>query len=286
VPSHFTGIVQIGRFWLPFCGLTDLIAKTQQAKFNNQTALAGYVRFGGLPMKKLLLVLAGLLLLTGCVPVDSLNPLYTDKDLAFDESLLGSWVGPDKGEEGGLEILARQQDGKKGYLLVMTDKSKDLNVFKKTVYHAQLVKLNEHLFLDVVQESFEPQSTTYLLEVKSGKSGATIEPALVKLGEAAYLEFQNGAPDGKVGAHLRRAHWILKAVRKEKTLQLDWIDDEVFRKAVQAGTVKLPNMLLGEGKNKDVVITASTQELQKFMAEHADDKTFFNGKTAELHLKD
>jgi len=239
-------------------------------------------------MKKFLLLLAGLLLLTGCVPVDSLNPLYTDKDLAFDESLLGSWVGPDKGEEGGLEILARDQDGKKSYLMVMTDKNKDLKVFKKTIYHAQLVKLNGHSFLDVVQQSFEPQSTTYFLQVKSGKDGATIAPALLKLGEAAYLEFSSGAPDagGKIAAHVRRAHWIMKVVRKDKTLQLDWADDEAFRKAVQAGTVKLPSTLLGEGKNQDVVITATTQELQRFVVEHADDKTFFNGKTEELQLKE
>jgi hypothetical protein len=237
-------------------------------------------------MKKFLLLLAGLLLLTGCVPVDSLNPLYTDKDLAFDESLLGSWVGADKGEEGGLEILAREKDGKKSYLLVMTDKDKDLNVFKKTVYHAWLVKLDEHLFLDVVQQSFEPQSATYFLQVKSGKSGPTIQPALVKIGEAAYLEFQNAAPDGKVGARVRRAHWIMKVAKKEKTLQLDWADDEAFGKAVQAGTVKLPSTLLGEGKNKDVVITASTQELQKFVVEHAEDKTFFNRKTQELQRKE
>ncbi len=237
-------------------------------------------------MKKLLVLFAGLLLLTGCVPVDSLNPLYTDKDVAFDESLLGSWVGPDKGEEGGLEILAREQDGKKSYLLVMTDKDKDLKVFKKTIYHAWLVKLNEHLFLDVVQQSFEPQSAPYSLQVKSGKGGATIEPHLLRLGEGAYLEFQNGAPDGKVGAHVRRAHWILKVERKDKTLQLGWADDEEFRRAVQAGTVKLPSTLLGEGKNKDVVITATTQELQKFVVDHADDKTFFTGKTEELHLKE
>jgi len=237
-------------------------------------------------MKKFLLLLAGLLLLTGCVPVDSLNPLYTDKDLAFDKSLLGSWVGADKGEEGGLEILAREKDGKKSYLLVMTDKDKDLNVFKKTVYHAWLVKLDEHLFLDVVQQSFEPQSATYFLQVKSGKSGPTIQPALVKIGEAAYLEFQNAAPDGKVGARVRRAHWIMKVAKKEKTLQLDWADDEAFGKAVQAGTVKLPSTLLGEGKNKDVVITASTQELQKFVVEHAEDKTFFNRKTEELQRKE
>jgi len=236
--------------------------------------------------KRYLVLLALLVCLTGCVPVDSLNPLYTDKDLAFDESLLGSWVGPDKGEEGGLEILARETDGKKSYVLVVTDRDKDLKVFKKTVYHASLVKLNEHLFLDVVEQSFEPQSTTYSLHVKSGKGGPTIQPALVKIGEAAYLEFQNGAPDGKVGAHVRRAHWIMKVTKKEKTLQLDWADDEAFRKAVQAGTLKLPNKLLGEGKNQDVVITASTQELQKFVAEHADDKTFFNRKTEELHRKE
>ncbi len=50
--------------------------------------------------KRYLVLLALLACLTGCVPVDSLNPLYTDKDLAFDESLLGSWVGPDNGDEG------------------------------------------------------------------------------------------------------------------------------------------------------------------------------------------
>jgi DUF971 family protein len=78
----------------------------------------------------------------------------------------------------------------------------------------------------------------------------------------------------------------MKVVRKDKTLQLDWADDEAFRKAVQAGTVKLPSMVLGEGKNQDVVITATTQELQRFVVEHADDKTFFNGRTEELHLKE
>ena len=82
-------------------------------------------------MKKFLLLLAGLLLLTGCVPVDSLNPLYTDKDLAFDESLLGSWVGPDNGDDGVLEFIARDEDGKKSYSLVMTEKDKDSNGYQK-----------------------------------------------------------------------------------------------------------------------------------------------------------
>jgi hypothetical protein len=45
-------------------------------------------------------------------------------------------------------------------------------------------------------------------------------------------------------------------------------------------------VLLGEGKNKDVVITASTEELRKFVAEHADDDQFFSSKTSQLHRKE
>jgi len=78
----------------------------------------------------------------------------------------------------------------------------------------------------------------------------------------------------------------MNVAQKDKKLQLNWADDDDFRRAVQVGAIKLPSVLLGEGKNKDVVITASTQELQKFVAEHADDKTFFNSKTEELHRKE
>ena len=35
-------------------------------------------------------------------------------------------------------------------------------------------------------------------------------------------------------------------------------------------------MLLGPGKNKDVVITASTDQLRHYVSEHADDATFFS----------
>jgi hypothetical protein len=201
---------------------------------------------------------------------------------------VGSWVGADQGEDGVLEFIAQDQDGKKSYLLVMTDKDKDLNVYKKTVYYAHLVRLNEHLFLDVTPQTFDAPPSSYSLQVKSGKSGTGIEPSLLKLGEAAYLEFSSGAPEagGKIGARLRRAHWIVKVARKDKELQLSWADDDDFRNAVQAGTVRLPSMLLGPGKNKDVVITASTDQLRHFVSEHADDATFFSAKASVLHLKE
>jgi hypothetical protein len=78
----------------------------------------------------------------------------------------------------------------------------------------------------------------------------------------------------------------MKVARKDNGLQLDWADDDDFRRAVEKGTIKLPSVLLGEGKNKDVVITASTEELRKFVAEHADDDQFFSSKTSQLHRKE
>jgi hypothetical protein len=238
--------------------------------------------------KRYFVLLALAACLTGCVPVDSLNPLSTDKDVAFDESLLGSWVGPDNGTDGVLEFIARDEEGRKSYLMVMTDKDKESNVDKKTVYRARLVKLNDHTFLDVIPETFDSRPSSYSLQVKYGKDGVTIEPSLLKLGEAAYMEFSSAGPaaGGKAGAHLRRAHWILKVAVKGKDLQLNWPDDDNFRKAVEKGAVKLPTVLLGEGTSKDVVITAGTDELRKFVAEHADDEKFFDSKTSELHRRE
>ncbi|HET8891602.1 MAG TPA: hypothetical protein VFQ41_22065, partial [Candidatus Angelobacter sp.] len=60
--------------------------------------------------KKHLVLLALLACLTGCVPVDSINPLYTDKDVVFDESLLGEWVGMDANEKGGMKFIKEGND--------------------------------------------------------------------------------------------------------------------------------------------------------------------------------
>ena len=226
--------------------------------------------------------------LTGCLPVDSLNSLYTDKDVVFDESLLGFWVGPKNGEDGGLEFSPLEGNGPKGYVLTMYDKAKGSQDGDKMVFHAHLVNLGGRRFLDAVPEHWDAQSDSYPLQLKSGKGNASIEPRLLRLASSAYLEFARGTTgnSNQIQANLRRAHWILKVTRNEKKLQLDWADDDDFKKAVVAGKVDLSTALLKSANHQNVVITASTPELQKFVLEHADDGTFFNSKPGELHLKD
>jgi hypothetical protein len=70
----------------------------------------------------------------------SLHPLFTEKDLAFDEKLLGTWVDAN-------ETMWQFSDAnkpEKAYELIFTDKEG-----KKGSFVAHLVKLENRLFLDV-----------------------------------------------------------------------------------------------------------------------------------------
>jgi hypothetical protein len=135
--------------------------------------------------KGYLVLLALVACLTGCVPVDSLNPLYTGKDIVFDESLLGYWVGPDGGKEGGVEFSRLEEYGEKRYVVtIFTDGKKSPN--DKMVFHACLVKLGKAQFLDMVASDWDAEPESFSLQIKSDKEGTKIEPALLKLGASSY----------------------------------------------------------------------------------------------------
>ncbi len=73
----------------------------------------------------------------GCVP--SLNAIYTDKDIAFDEALVGTWMPQDQNESW---VFTKRNDNV--YRLVYTDKEGKYGVFDAT-----LVKLGDARFLDL-----------------------------------------------------------------------------------------------------------------------------------------
>lgn len=89
-------------------------------------------------------VLAGLgavgLILAGCV-VTSVYPFYTDKDLAFEPSLLGEWVGADEAPKPG-EFVRVERLGKLGYVATVFTADSTNSVI------CHLFRLNKQLFLD------------------------------------------------------------------------------------------------------------------------------------------
>ena len=78
-----------------------------------------------------------LLAIAGCVR--SLHPLYTERDLVFDERLLGSWTK--NGDSTNTWIF--QKAGENAYELLETEKGAPAR------FEAHLVKLGGHLFLDI-----------------------------------------------------------------------------------------------------------------------------------------
>lgn len=90
-------------------------------------------------MKKLLFyLLAGVL--GGCIPVMSLHPLFTEKNLTFDDKLIGTWVDANESTW----QFSDANESKKAYKLIFTDDEGE-----KGSFVAHLVKLEDRLFLDV-----------------------------------------------------------------------------------------------------------------------------------------
>ena len=85
-----------------------------------------------------ILILSSIVLASACVP--SLNPLYTEEDLTFDSTLIGTWIEDDTSE-----TWALSSHGKLEYTLIHTDSDG-----RKGEFSARLVKVGDKLFLDIV----------------------------------------------------------------------------------------------------------------------------------------
>lgn len=241
--------------------------------------------------KRVFFPLALLILITlqGCTPTDSLNPIYTSKNIVEDKALAGVWVAPKSDDKGSLEITEIRYCNEgfsscnEGYSIRMNDAD---GTFVR--FDAYLVEIDGRRFLDVVPEEWSIEKGSYPLHLKASKLGTAVEPQILRLGMAAYMEFTGAAGSSGEGlsAQTRHAHWFLKVKLLGNKLQLDYLDDEDFRKTIEQRKDLLASVLLGEGKYKSVVITASTSDLQKFMTEHYNDDKIFTGHFDELVRKD
>jgi hypothetical protein len=123
-------------------------------------------------MQKLRIITAfGILILAvGCIR--SLHPIYTEKDIVFEPSLIGQWA-----EEGDDEIWAFSKGDENAYKFVYTD-----DKGKQGVFTAHLARIEGHLFLDFFPEEPEFEENAFyqfhLLPVHTFLHVKQIEPRL------------------------------------------------------------------------------------------------------------
>ena len=79
----------------------------------------------------------------GCVPVISLHPLYTEKDIVVDKKLYGTWVDDANNTKTTWEFKSIDEP-KNAYKLIFSD-----DEGMKGSFVAHLVKLQNRLFLDI-----------------------------------------------------------------------------------------------------------------------------------------
>ncbi|MBN1392219.1 MAG: hypothetical protein JW947_05385 [Sedimentisphaerales bacterium] len=193
--------------------------------------------------KFLFYLLAGIL--GGCIPVMSLHPLFTEKDIAFDEKLLGTWVDDSN------ETIWQFTDAnkpEKAYNFIFTDEKG-----QKGSFIAHLVKLDNKLFLDVFPSQMpwdieDPNKTQW-----------------------PYNNF-----------FLMPSHTFIKVNAVEPQLKLQLTDDDELKKLLKNDPNAVEHTLIEEDR---LLLTASTEKLQEFVLKYADDSRVFTKESTLTRKK-
>jgi hypothetical protein len=171
-----------------------------------------------------LLTLSLFLAFTGCVP--SLNPLYTERDLIYDNSLVGVWVDKETSE-----TWAFSNGGRLEYKLLHTDEDG-----RNGEFSARLIKIEGKLFLDIVP---------------------------IKTGFPQTDFFQS---------HFLTTHTFMHVVPSESTVQIAVLESRWLKDLLEGNREAIRH----EKINGEIVLTASSKEMQKFLLANLTTKEAFS----------
>ena len=175
-------------------------------------------------------------LLGGCVPVMSLNPLYTKENVVFDKKLLGTWADDPNEPEITWQFKSIDEP-KNAYKLIFTGEDG-----MKGSFVAHLVKLQDKLFLDVYPSElpWDPQDPN---KIEWPYNTLFLIPA------HAFVKIDSVGPKLKMR--------LMLETQLEKLLEEN------------------PDAIEHVATKDKLVLTASTKELQAFVLKYADsDKVF------------
>ena len=173
----------------------------------------------------------------GCVPVISLHPLYTEKDVVLDKKLYGTWVDDSNDSKTTWEFR-KIDEPKNAYKLIFTDEEG-----KKGSFVTRLVKLQDKLFMDVYPDALPSDAN-----------------------ESSELAWPHNA------FFLIPAHTFLKVDSIEPQLKLRIIHESDLERLLKENPDAVEYTFVGER----LVLTASTKKLQEFVLKYADDERVFS----------
>lgn len=190
------------------------------------------------------LIIMGMLV-SSCV-LSSLFPLYTEKDLRTDDGLIGKWqVGEENGEKYYWIIEKLDTVNTGGGFMGTTGEWSEYNTGK--TYR-----------LVAVQDTIEQEFALHLLEL-DGIRYLDLYPVNVEVGH------------GFLAWHMVPTHIFGKVEINENQLITHFFDQDFFVKLIEQNKIRISHIDM----NGRQLVTAETDELQKFAKKYADQSQAF-----------
>ena len=194
-----------------------------------------------------LILVVSLAILQGCI-VKSLHPFFKESDAVFRKDLINHWT---------------DQDGNHWQILPVKESkiAYELRHFKggeqpEEIFVAHLFQLGEHLYLDFFPISNDDQADNMMFNM-----------------------------------HLIPAHSIARVVKfSDEEIQIRWLNEKWLRSLFTQNKIKISHEVVRDVNVEDdsdlnYVLTASTEELQKFILKYGDeDEAFIDDNTVWLKL--
>ncbi len=223
---------------------------------------------------KILVGLGLVLLVASCGPFESLSPLCTEEDCTFEQAIIGTWTGSGENSVN----LTFQKAGDRAYEVIETGTDDETHNQEEFKYEGHLVRLGDVLFLDLALEEPFAKPGSYKLRLIQAERGNRFEPSLLKLDDLLYVRIVPRGPneggdseDESYELRVDRGHWFFKISVDGDELRLAYIEDSWISKMSDHAKVDV-----GYEDAAGGVLTASTEDLQKFMLEHAEDEEAFS----------
>ena len=202
-------------------------------------------------MKKIALTTAFALLLiflSSCLT--TLHPIFTEKDLAYDPKLIGTWNTENEGKKGKVTIsnLATENSvelpgnisaiKQKGYFIIYQDENGKIS----EQYIAFLARIGKHLYFDYF-------------------------PADKK---------EDRKLDEFFGAHFVKMHTSYRVeILKDGSFELSQLDGSYVKSLIDEKKIRISHET---DADDNTIITASTKELQQYLLKYGDEPSAYRSE--------
>jgi hypothetical protein len=220
------------------------------------------------------LLVAWTLLLVGCAPVDSLNPLITKEEARFEPGLIGTWEeSSDAGQSKDRLMFSRavpEDPQSREYNVTFSSGEKDRGL---------LGCLEGDLYLDLSSPAELNNQGMHTFREIYVTPAFHLIPQIVRLNDQLLLRLEADkaeSADSDANGHLRiqvsPIHRFFKVEMDEKHLRLGYLDDEHLSKLLEEKRIFIPAM---QNNDQALILTAPTDQLQSMVRQLSPDPEAF-----------